>query len=415
MLLALTWLNTPWGATYVHTWNTPLTIALGGLAISKPLFFWINQVLMAVFFFVLGLELKRMFRVGELATFRDAAFPVAAALGGMVVPAGLYLYLNPGDTQLGWIIPMATDVAAILALVTLAGNLSLSLRVFLSSVAILQTIVALLLSIVLVSVIGNLLMLSVATGIFGFLIVLRALRSRSMWFYLLLGLVMLGAFLLAGINGTIAGVLFAMVIPVHSRVPEAEFIATADTVMGQLHALHMVKKPEPGEEMEEDYQAAVHTLQANCNKALSPLRKLQHRLLPWAGYLALPLFALAQAPFAYNNFEWRDLLGTQSIGIFLALVVGKPIGMLLFSWLSTLVRFAPKPLNLSWTQITGAALLTGMGFMMSLFVGQMLVVDEGQWVLVKISIYLASAVAGLTGVLLLSLTGKTKEHLNNNG
>ncbi len=364
---------------------------------------------MAPFFMVLGLELKRVLRVGELKAWKDAAFPAAAALGGMLVPAGLYLYMNPDSYQAGWSIVATGDVAAVLALLALVGGfLPVALRVFLSTLVIFQGIATLLLAVVLYTSLQNLLALSIATGIFGLLVVLRALRNRSMWLYLLLGFVMLCAFLLAGVNGAVAGVLLAFLIPVHSRVAEEDFIATADTVMGQLHGLRMMKRPEPGEEIEEDYQAAVHTLRANCNQALSPLRRLQQQLLPWAGYFVLPLFALAFAPFAYNSFEWQNLFGTVPMGIALGLVLGKPIGILLFVWLASVTRLARIPAGLHWVQLTGAALLAGAGFMLSIFQAHAVFSDTELLSLVKISIYLALAVSALLGVILLTAVGKTK-------
>jgi Na+:H+ antiporter, NhaA family len=408
-LLALSWLNSPWGDAWSSTWTTPLTLSFGVFTSAQPLSFWVSHVLMALFFMVIGLELKRVLRVGELKAWRDAAFPAAAALGGMLVPAGLYLYLNPEAHQAGWSIVATSDVAAVLALLALAGGfLPTALRVFLSTMAIFQGIGTLLLSVVLYTAIQNLLAISIATGLFGLLVVLRALRNRSMWLYLLLGLVMLCAFLLAGVNGAVAGVLLALVIPVHSRVAEEDFIATSDTVMGQLHGLRMMKRPEPGEEMEEDYQAAVDTLRINCNQALSPLRRLQQQLLPWASYLVLPLLALAFAPFAYNSFEWRDLFGTVPMGIALGLMLGKPIGILLFAWLASVTRLARIPAGLRWGQLTGAALLAGTGFMLSLFQAHTVFTDAAMLTLVKIGIYLASAMSALLGVLLLFAVGKTK-------
>ena len=408
-LLALSWLNSPWGDAWSYTWTTPLNLSFGAFSSAKPLGFWVSHVLMALFFMVLGLELKRVLRVGELKAWKDAAFPAAAALGGMLVPAGLYLYLNPDAHQAGWSIVATSDVAAVLALLALAGGfLSVALRVFLSTLAIFQGIGTLLLTVILYASIQNLLALSIATGIFGLLVVLRALRNRSMWLYLLLGLAMLAGFVVAGLNGAVAGVLLAFVIPVHSRVAEDDFIATSDTVLQQLNALKMMKRPEPGEEMEEDYQAAVHTLWGNCKQALSPLRRLQQQLLPWAGYLVLPLFAVAFAPFAYNSFEWRDLFGTVPMGIALGLVLGKPIGILLFAWLASVTRLASIPAGLPWGQLTGAALLAGAGFMLSLFQAHTVFSETELLTLVKISIYLASATSALLGVLLLAAVGKTK-------
>jgi Na+:H+ antiporter, NhaA family len=408
-LLALSWLNSPWGDTWSYSWTTPLNFSFETLSSTKPLGFWVSHVLMALFFMVLGLELKRILRVGELKAWRDAAFPAAAALGGMLVPAGIYLYLNPDDYQAGWSVVATSDVAAVLALLALAGGfLPVALRVFLSSTAIFQGIGTLLLTVILYASIQNLLALSIATGIFGLLVVLRALRNRSMWLYLLLGLAMLAGFVVAGITGAVAGVLLAFVIPVHSRVAEEDFITKSETVLQQLNALQMMKRPEPGEEMEEDYQAAVHTLRVNCNQALSPLRRLQQQLLPWAGYFVLPLFALAFAPFAYNSFEWQDLFGTVPMGIALGLVLGKPLGMLLFAWLAAVLRLARIPAGLRWGQLTGAALLAGAGFLLSLFQAHTVFADTALLTLVKISVYLASAVSALLGILLLTVVGKTK-------
>ncbi|MDO6391512.1 Na+/H+ antiporter NhaA [Pontibacter sp. BT731] len=409
-LLALSWLNSPWGASWLYLWDTPLTITFGTYSIAKPIGFWVQQVLLALFYMVLGLELKRVLRVGELKERPDMLFAIAAAFGGMAIPAGLYLYLAPLAAQAGWPVVVTADASAVLALLALASNsLPLPLRVFLSSSAIMQGIASLLLSVLLYTAIQNLLALSIATGVFGLLVVLRALRNRTMWLYLLLGLVMLVSFLLAGVQGAVAGVLLALVTPIHSRVNEEDFVTTTDTVMGQLHALRMMKRPEPDEEIEEDFQAAAHTLRINCTKALSPLRRLQQRLLPWAAYLALPLFALAFVPFAYNSFAWRDLLGPVPLGIFMALVLGKPLGMLLFAWLASLTGIARKPATVHWGQLTGGTLLVSAGFMLSLFQAQQVFAATEQLTLVKISIYAASAVAGLLGLLVLAMAGKTKD------
>ncbi|MHC2991506.1 Na+/H+ antiporter NhaA [Pontibacter sp. HJ8] len=407
-LVALAWLNSPWGYTYQQAWHSPLTIVFGKFQLSRPFSFWINSTLMAVFYLVIGLEVKRMYRSGELASFRSAAFPIAAAIGGMTASAGVYLYFTHGlETQRGWGIPLATDVACALAMLAMLGkSVPFSLRLFLSSLAILQSIGSLLPTVILYSTVTNLLALSVGTGIFGLLVVLRALRNRSMWLYLLLGLVMWAALLVAGVNAAVAGVLLALVIPVRSRVREEEFISTADDILGELHALHRIKRADPEEETEEDYQATVHTLKANCSRSLSPLRRLLHQLLPWAAYFVLPLFALSTAAFAYNSFELGDLLGPVPLGIFMGLVVGKPIGILLFSWIASVLKVATKPHDITWPQVVGAGLLAGTGFTMSLFVALEIFEGNNLMTIIKISILCASAVAAVAGFLLLSLVVK---------
>ena len=408
-LLSLSWLNSPWGASWLYLWDNPLTVTFGKYSMAKPIGFWVQQVLFALLYLTLGLELKRVLRVGELKESADRFFALAAAFGGMAIPAALYLYLAPGAAQAGWSIVTTADAATVLALLALASSsIPISLRVFLSATAIMQAVASLVLSEVLYTSVQNLLALSVATGVFGLLVVLRALRNRTMWLYLLLGLAMLVSFLLAGVQGAVAGVLLAFVIPIHSRVMEEDFVTSTDTVMGQLHALRMMKRPEPGEEIEEDFQAAVHTLRENCTKALSPLRRLQQRLLPWAAYLALPLFALAFVPIAYNSFAWRELLGPVPLGIFMGLVLGKPLGMLLFAWLASLTGIARIPTHLNWGQLAGGTLLVGAGFILSLFQAQLAFVATEQLTLIKICIYAASAVAGLLGILVLAV-GKSKD------
>jgi Na+:H+ antiporter, NhaA family len=409
-LLALSWLNSPWGHTWVYLWENPLHISFGSYNLIHPIGFWVEQVLFSLVFLVLGMELKRALRVGELQERPVMVLALAAALGGVAIPTMLYLFMAPASAQVGWSVVSTADVAVLLALSALASSsLPLTLRVFISATAIMQSIATLLLSTVLHAQVQDMLALSVATGIFGLLVVLRALRNRSMWLYLLLGLALLVCLLLAGLPGALAGVLLALLIPVHSRVEEASFVSTTDTVMGQLHALRMMKRPEPDEDIEEDFQAAVHTLRTNCQKALSPIRRLQQRLLPWAAYLVLPLFALAFVPFAYNSFVWRELLGPVPMGIGIALVFGKPLGLLLFVWLASLLKVARLPTGVRWQHIFGVALLTGSGFLFSLFQAQQVFPDAHELTLVKIAIYVASAISALLGLAALAFTPKTKD------
>ena len=408
-LIALAWANSPWAASYAKAWHTYVTVSFGEYGISKDALHWINDGLMAVFFFVVGLEIKREITTGELASFRNAAFPVVAAVGGMVIPAGVYAYLNMGSAGLdGWGIPMATDIAFALGILTLLGKrVPLSLKLFLVAFAIVDDIGAVLVIALFYTAEVNFVSLWAGIGIFGVLLVLHALGVRNIFIYVLLGIIMWVAFLKSGVHATVAGILLALTIPARSRISEQEFINSTNTILGELHAVHMITRPSPAghvDEKEEDFQAAVHTIETNCEKVLSPLRRLEHSLHPWVAYVIMPIFALSNAGILIDAELLGEINNPVSLGIIAGLVIGKPVGIILFSWLATLTGFAIKPPSISWGQVLGVSLLGGIGFTMSIFIANLAFAESANLPSAKLAILCASLVAGIVGYLLLRFT-----------
>ncbi|HSG50101.1 MAG TPA: Na+/H+ antiporter NhaA, partial [Longimicrobiales bacterium] len=328
---ALIWANSPYGQSYIDLWHVQVTVGGGAAVISKDLLHWINDGLMAVFFLLVGLELKRELLDGELASPRKAALPLFAAVGGMVVPAGLYLVLNKGGVgEAGWGIPMATDIAFALAvLAALGSRVPTALKIFLTALAIVDDLGAILVIALFYSGALKGSALGVAAMATLALLLLNKAGFRRFLPYGVVGLILWVAVLKSGIHATVAGVVLAFTIPAN----------------------------EIGEEKH------------------SPLEHLEHALHPWVVYLILPVFALANAgvTFAGGTGAGQNI----TIGILLGLVLGKPIGVLLFSWLATRVKMADLPGGVGWTHIVGVGFLAGIGFTMSLFIGGLAFPDPG--------------------------------------
>ncbi|GAA4427584.1 sodium/proton antiporter NhaA [Pontibacter saemangeumensis] len=403
-LAAIAWANSPWSETYDAVWNTPLTIAFGEYGLTKATILWINDGLMAIFFFVVGLEIKREMLMGELASFRTAAFPVVAALGGMLVPAGIYAAFNYNTAGLsGWGIPMATDIAFALGILTLLGNrVPLSLKLFLVAFAIVDDIGAVLVIALFYTAQVDYLMLWVAMLVFGILLVLSAVRVNNIWIYVFLGVIMWFAFLKSGVHATVAGILLATTIPIRSKITDEDFISTTDTILGELQAFHYTRTGEDDEQPEEEnFQAAVHTLENNCEEALSPLHRLEHSLHPWVAYFIMPVFALANAGIYIDANLTTGFFNAMSWGIILGLIIGKPVGILLFTSFAAFTGLVSKPDSFNWPQLIGAGLLGGIGFTMSIFIGNLAFAASPFLAQAKLAILLTSVTAGAAAYLLL--------------
>jgi NhaA family Na+:H+ antiporter len=417
VLLALGWANSQWHESYFRLWETKLTVRWGSFVCDQDLHFWINEGLMAIFFFVIGLEIKREFLTGELSSLRVAALPVFAALGGMVVPAIIYLAFNAsGPGAHGWGIPMATDIAfAIGAMAILGKRIPFAIKVFLTALAVVDDIGAVLVIAIFYTSSISWSSLAVAGLLFALLVLSNKAGIRPTVVYLILGLGIWLAFIQSGIHATIAGVLLAMTIP--SRLEEKAagrqkgrfsgankniFTSWEQRGGGSNNNLQNPEPqvlPEPRAESE-DYEA--------------PLQKLEHLLLPWVSFGVVPIFALANAGVRLKGLE-GNLLGTLAdpvgVGIITGLVLGKQIGITLFSWLAVRWGLASIPAPVSWRQIHGAACLAGIGFTMSLFIAILAFGGSPMLAISKISILTASLISGILGYVLLVTANSPDDNL----
>jgi len=405
-VIALVWANSPWAASYHGLWELELAVDAGPIAVRSTLHHLINDGLMVVFFFLVGLEIKREVRIGELASFRRAALPAAAALGGMVVPAALYAALNLGGPgSAGWGIPMATDIAFALGVLALLGNrVPAGLKVFLAALAIVDDLGAVLVIAIFYS--GGLDW--GAVGIAGALLLLAAGANaagvRQPWAYSLIGVALWGAVLASGIHATIAGVLLAMTIPSRTRIDEDEFLKRTHR---SVEEFEQACGPETNVLTNQAQQEALLRLETLCEQAQAPLQRIERKLHGIVAFGIMPLFALANAGVHLaGGEEGAGFSNPVTLGIVFGLVLGKPLGITLFSWAAVRTGLAALPRGVTWRMVHGAAWLGGIGFTMSLFIAGLAFVDAPALLTeAKLGVLAASLVAGACGWFLLRRAG----------
>jgi NhaA family Na+:H+ antiporter len=387
-VVALALANSPWSAAFAEVWKTRAGVAIGNLELNKPLFLWINDGLMTVFFFVVGLEIKRELVAGELRDPKKAALPVMAALGGMVVPAAIYLLLQAGQAgEAGWGIPMATDIAFVVGFLALLGpRVPFALKILLLSLAIADDIGAVFVIAVFYSTDISLLALGLAAIGFGVTLTLNRIGVRRVPVYVLVGAGIWFAFLKSGVHPTVAGVLLGLLTPASAWVGDQALL----DVVGS--ALQRLGSPQ-GEERRNQQGHLLSQLQWTAREAVSPLERLETALHPWVAFLIMPVFALANAGVAIDP---AALGHPVALAVAAGLVFGKPLGILLFSWLAVRVGFARLPTGVNWKVMLGAGCLAGIGFTMSLFIAGLALeadlLDAG-----KIGTLTGSAVSALLG------------------
>lgn len=399
VVVAIVWANSAWSDSYHHLWESKFSVSFAGNTLNQPLHIWINDGLMALFFFVIGLELKREFMVGELSTAKKAALPMVAALGGMLVPALIYAVINWNEpTQKGWGIPMATDIAFALALLSLAGKrIPLSVKVFLSALAVADDLGAVLVIAFFYTAHISFIPLLIA-GVFVLVLALgNYLGVRNMAFYLILGIVVWIGFLFSGVHATIAGVLVAFMIPARTKIDEKEFIRKTDYYISEFEKAIPLK----GDLTTEEQHEIIQEIKSLCKDAETPLQKLENNLHPWVAFVIMPLFALANAGMVINGNFFSSLINPVSIGVIAGLILGKFVGVFSFTWLMVRFKIAELPEQANWIHVLGVSVLAGVGFTMSLFItglafDNMEIVDKS-----KYGILTASVVCGLVGVFIL--------------
>lgn len=400
--LALVWANSPWAGSYFNLWQTRLTVGLGGFVLDKPLLLWINDGLMAMFFFTVGLEIKREILMGELSAPKKAALPIAAAIGGMIVPALIYTAINFGKPSApGWGIPMATDIAFALGVMALLGKrVPLTLKLFLTSLAIVDDLGAVLvIAFFYTSKIVWVQLLIAGIFLISLLVANRA-GIRSPLVYALLGIGGLWvSFLLSGVHATVAGVLAAMTIPVRSSVSKEEFLERGryfieDFEESSRHGMNILTNKQQRE--------AAESLESVSELVQTPLQRLEHALHPWVTFVVMPIFALANAGVSFSDVGLvQSLSSTVGLGIVIGLVVGKQIGITLFSWVAVRIGVANMSEGVSWRQIYGVAWLAGIGFTMSIFIASLAFQNTQFLFMAKLAILTASVVGGIIGFIIL--------------
>jgi NhaA family Na+:H+ antiporter len=400
--VAVAWANSPWRGSYFDLWHMPVAIEIGTFRLSESLAHWVNDGLMAIFFFVVGLEIKRELLVGELASPRKAAIPVAAAVGGMAVPALIYALVNiGGDGMDGWAIPAATDIAFALGIMALLGKrVPLSLKVFLMAVAIVDDIGAVLVIALFYTSDISWAALGGAGVVMALLILANLLQVRKPIVYVALGLLLWLAFLQSGVHATLAGILLAFTIPSRFRIRGADFVAFSRRALDEFERAGGNENDLMTNQARQQW---VHGLEMACEHADTPLLRLEHALVPWVAFVIMPVFALANAGVEISAGFGSALGSRISLGIILGLVLGKPAGIMLCTWLAVRLGLGALPEGVTWRQISATGWLAGIGFTMSLFIAYLGFGEGEQLVAAKYGILAGSLIAGGGGYVLLRL------------
>jgi NhaA family Na+:H+ antiporter len=403
VMVAIFWANSSYQESYHHFWEINFSVGFDTFVLNKPLHIWINDGLMAIFFFVIGLELKREFLDGELSTVRKASLPMMAALGGMLVPALIYFLFNKGTAAShGWGIPMATDIAFALALLSMAGkNIPTSLKVFLSALAVADDLGAVMVIAFFYTADVNFIALGVGGLFLVGLIIGNLLGIRNSGFYLILGIGVWIGFLLSGVHATIAGVLVAFTIPAIVKVKEKDY----SKCLRELLVSFNNEIPNNSTLTTPEQHLIIQQVKQLSLAAETPLQKIEQALHPWVAFLIMPLFALANSGILIGADILTAIINPVSIGVTAGLVLGKFIGIMLFTWLMVKTGLSKLPEQADWKHITGVALLAGIGFTMSLFISGLAFKDPVFVDQAKYGILLASIVAGVLGTIVLKRVG----------
>jgi NhaA family Na+:H+ antiporter len=401
-VLALVWANSPWSGSYFAIWKLPLNVGRRPL-FSMDLHHWIDDGLMVLFFLVVGLEIKREIVKGELSSFRQAALPIMAALGGMILPAFIYFALNrSGVGARGWGIPMATDIGFALGVLALLGKrIPSSLRVFMLALAIVDDVGAILVIAFFYTPQISISALALAGGLLAILVVI-AIRRGPISVYVVVGFFFWAAVLSSGVHATIAGVILGLVAPIKPKWRPQELADNAEPLLSTFRT----------QILSNDKSAAEATL-TQMDQLLrgtdSIAERLERSIHPWVSFLILPLFALASAGVALSTEQLKlAILSPLALGVFLGLVVGKAVGIALFSFVAVRSKIAAMTDGLTWSGIVGVGILAGVGFTVALFISGLSFQDETLVATSKIAVLAASLAAGFIGYTYLRFTLKDK-------
>jgi NhaA family Na+:H+ antiporter len=389
-VVALTIANSPLGEAYHQWWHTPVAVEFGAFQLRKTLEHWINDGLMTLFFFVVGLEVKRELVLGELRDPRAAALPIAGAIGGMIVPAGIYLVLiGSSPAARGWGIPMATDIAFVVGCMAVLGRrVPHGLRVMLLSLAIADDIGAIL--VIALGYSAGIVWLPLCLGVLGLglVVLFEHLGVRSFGVYTLLGAAIWVAFVKSGVHATIAGVILGLLTPARPYLSQGALASFLERARSLLHG---------GGWSERDGVTHARALRRASRQAVSPLEYLEHLLHPWVSFAIMPIFALANAGVHVDLATVGDRV---TLAVAAGLLAGKPLGIVATSWLAVAAGAARLPAGVTWAGITGGSVLCGIGFTMALFVAS-LALEGAALAAAKVGVLIGSALAAAAGMLVL--------------
>lgn len=393
-VLALIMANSPLADWYVQLFQTKLTIGLENGNISKPLILWINDGLMAVFFLLIGLEIKREIKYGELSTVQSALLPIIAAFGGAIVPGLIFFGFNAGtDFMDGWAIAIATDIAFALGILALLGSrVPVWAKVFLTAVAVVDDLIAVVVIALFYTSKISIIALGVAGGTIVVLLIMNWANIRSIALYLFVGLILWVAVLKSGVHATVAGVVLGFMIP---ATPHRD----RQGLLTKIEQGVKILKESFSNKDKEDEETAMHYIEDSVEKLESPLHKLEHRLHPLVAYFIMPVFAFANAGVALSAEQTTVAFSsTLTLGIIFGLFLGKQTGIMLSVWISSKLGIVKLPdSDKVWTIFYGIACLTGVGFTMSLFIGGLAFTNQEFIEYSKVGIFAGSLLSGLLG------------------
>lgn len=404
-VLALVWANSPYGDSYRELWLYDLGIITETFEFKKPLILWINDGLMAIFFFLIGLEIKRELLIGELNSPKKIAFPLVGALGGMLVPVIFFLVLNDNpNTAQGWGIPMATDIAFSLAILNVLGKrVPLSLKIFLTAFAIVDDIGAVLVIAIFYSGAINITLLLIALAMLAVLYFLSYKGIYSKFILFIFGIVIWFLFLKSGIHPTIAGILLAFSVPIRQKIDTSKFLEELENVYNNIKSASVLKKPI----LSHEQIRHVDNLDDWSSNFQSPLQHLEHSLHGWVAYFIIPVFALANAGVLISGMENLDI--ALVVNIIVCLVLGKGIGITSIVYIAQKLKWIEVPSDISFKQIIGVSFLAGIGFTMAIFIASLAFVSTPEFIdSAKIGILIGSFISAIIGYIILRV-GSHKE------
>lgn len=401
-VLALVWANSPWGDSYKALWEFKLGFTSSIFELKKPLLLWINDGLMAIFFFLIGLEIKREFLIGELNSPKKIAFPLVGAIGGMVLPVAIFFLLNNNpDTMNGWGIPMATDIAFSLAVINVLGNrVPLALKVFLTAFAIVDDLGAVMVIAIFFTENLHINMLLIALGMLAFLYFLSWRNMYSQALNIVLGVIIWVLFLKSGIHPTIAGVLLAFAVPISQKIDTDVFTVTLNDITKKIRMATNLKEPI----LSNEQLHHLDELDVWTDKYKSPLQNLEHKLHGVVAFVIIPIFALANAGVAISTDATIET--NLVLSIVVALIVGKSMGVTLFVYLAKKIGAISVPDGISFMQILGVGFLAGIGFTMAIFIAGLAFKDPVFIDSAKIGILIGSVISAIIGYLILKSSSK---------